>query len=220
MRHGDALGFARIRVVRMKLPALVDQIVIVGTIVTDEVTILVGGIIHTRSTVLKFFVHFIEVGQSVLLRIHPPIINVAVVVPPIVGTQVNVAGQSKIIKGHSQTSIRRQAVTICVKGHFKLAVGLGRHSGVDGVPAVVGAHVKAIVVRHVGQTRQRDDVFVLVDGPEMFRDLFNVLVKFLAVDTEELPVRVGVVAVEDTGGIVTKVFVVFVALVIGVDVLY
>ena len=53
----------------------------------------------------------------------------------------------------------------------------------------------------------------------MFRDLFNVLVEFLAVDPEQFPVRIGVVAVKNTGGIFAKIFIILVALVIGIDVL-
>ena len=53
----------------------------------------------------------------------------------------------------------------------------------------------------------------------MFRDLFNVLIKLLAVDTEQLPIRFWAVAVEFTGGVIAKIFVVLVALVIGIDVL-
>jgi len=53
----------------------------------------------------------------------------------------------------------------------------------------------------------------------MFRDLFDVLVEFLSVDSDEDPFGVRRVAVEGAGGVVAKVFVVFSSGVVWVDVL-
>jgi hypothetical protein len=39
--------------VRPKLPALVDEVVIIGTIITNKVTVLVGGVIDTGNAVSK-----------------------------------------------------------------------------------------------------------------------------------------------------------------------
>ena len=57
--EGDALSVAGVRVVRVKLPALIDEIVIVGTVITDEVTILVRWVVNTRCAELVGFVDII-----------------------------------------------------------------------------------------------------------------------------------------------------------------
>ena len=80
MTHGDAITFASIGVMRVKLPALINQITIIGSIVSNEISILVGRVVHARSAIPETFVDIIEVCECVLLSSRPPIIVTAIVV--------------------------------------------------------------------------------------------------------------------------------------------
>jgi len=53
MGEGNTITSAEKRIVRMKLPTLIDNGIIISTGITNEVSILISGIIHTQPTHLK-----------------------------------------------------------------------------------------------------------------------------------------------------------------------
>ena len=79
MRHGNTVTLASERVMGVKLPALVDQVVIVGAVVTNEVAVLVRGVVDARRTVLETFVDIIQLSQGVFLAIFPPLLRVTLI---------------------------------------------------------------------------------------------------------------------------------------------
>ena len=55
--HDDAVSITVEAVVGVELPALVDKIIVIGTIISDKVTILVGGTVNARGATLEIIVH-------------------------------------------------------------------------------------------------------------------------------------------------------------------
>jgi hypothetical protein len=58
--HGNTIGLTIEAIMRIKLPALVDKIIIIGSGVPNKVSILIGRVIHATSTILVILVHLIE----------------------------------------------------------------------------------------------------------------------------------------------------------------
>ena len=243
---GHAISRAGEGVVRVELPALVDQIILVHTVVTDKVAVLVGGIVDAQGAVTVGVVHLVHVGEGVLHgRGVVVAVEVAVVVVSVLelallvdllqptAAVVRLAGQiallvdvaiAGLLQGATAASqvvvgdVRHgvEAGTVLEGGHLEGAALDGEDA------AVVVAHLAAIGVGHVGETAQGGGVLGFVDGPKMLGDLLEVLVEFLAVDAHELPLGVGAVAVEGAAVaavVAAEVLVVSASLVVGVDVL-
>lgn len=216
---GDTVRFTRERVMGVEFPALVDQVIIVRTVVSNKVAVLVGRIVDTRRTILVLLVDIIEIGESVLLRIVPPIIGPTRVVIFVLGSQINVACHAKVVIGHAKTRIRCDAVRVRVQGHLELAVLLRSHARVDGRSTAGRPNVKAVFIRHVRHSSPCHDILVIINRPQVLGDLFNKLVKLLAIDTEQLPFGIRAVAIEVTGRFIAKVLVILISLVVWIDIL-
>jgi hypothetical protein len=76
MSHGDAFSFANVRVMGMEFPTLIDEIVIVSTVISNEVTILVGWIVHAGRAVHVLFIDSVERGEGVFLGFVPPCVEI------------------------------------------------------------------------------------------------------------------------------------------------
>ena len=53
----------------------------------------------------------------------------------------------------------------------------------------------------------------------MFRDLFNELIKLLAIDPKQNPISIGFVAIKHSRGAVSEILVITISLVVGVNIL-
>ena len=220
MSHGNALSFANERIVGMELPALVDEIVIVGSVIANKVSILVGRIIHAGRTIRVFFVDIVQILERVFLGIVPPIVQIiSVAVSFVLAAEIDV-GLGDIVVVRSQRCVGLEAVLVRVQRHLKAAIGLRGHAGLDGIAAGIFAQLETIGVRHVHEAGPGHNILVIVNGPQVLGDLFNELVEFLAVDAHELPFGIGIVAVQRAIGFLGKILVVFVGLVVGIDVLF
>jgi hypothetical protein len=76
--HGDAIRITVVAIVGVKLPALVDEIIVILAIIPNEVTILVGGIINTGRAKPVIIVHSVQISQRILLRLLPILISLCV----------------------------------------------------------------------------------------------------------------------------------------------
>ena len=221
---GNAISRAGEGVVRVELPALVDKIILVHTVIADKVAVLVGGIVDAQGAVTVGVVHLVHVGESVL---HGRVVVVAVEVGVVVVALIELAllllvdllqptaavvlfaGQIALlveiaiaIAGLSQGTSAAAQVVVGDVGHGVEAGTVLEGGHLEGAAlhgedsAVVVAHLAAVVVGHVCQTAEGGGVLDVVDGPKMLGDLLEILVEFLAVDAHELPLGVGAVAVE------------------------
>mmetsp|Transcript_24825 Transcript_24825/g.52883 ORF Transcript_24825/g.52883 Transcript_24825/m.52883 type:complete len:333 (+) Transcript_24825:142-1140(+) len=88
----DAIGFAGEGIVGIKLPALVDQVVVVHAVVANDVSVLVGGVIDAARAVHVLLVDLVELREGVLLGVVPPIVGpgIAVVVGGVLASEVDV----------------------------------------------------------------------------------------------------------------------------------
>ena len=221
---GNAISRAGEGVVRVELPALVDKIIFVHTVIADKVAVLVGGIVDAQGAVAVGVVHLVHVGEGVL---HGSGVVVAVEVAVVVvvvsilkltllidllqptAAVVRLAGQIALlidiavdITGLLQGATAASEVVVGDVGHGVEAGTVLEGGHLEGATlegkdaAVIVAHLAAVGVGHVGQTAKGGGVLDVVDGPKMLGDLLEVLVEFLAVDAHELPLGVGAVAVE------------------------
>jgi hypothetical protein len=219
MSHSNTFSLADEGIVRMKLPALVNQIIVVRSVISNKVSVLVGRIIHAGCAVHVLFVDIVQVLESVLLRGIPDIVEIiGLSVSLILGTEIDIRLFDVIIVG-AEIVIGFETEFIRVEGHGKASIGFGLDTSSNGIAIVVLSDLETIFVRHVHESSTGDNVLVVVNGPQVLGDLFDELVELLAVDTQELPFRVGIVTIQDGVRIVAKVFLVFVSLVVGVDVL-
>lgn len=202
----------------MELPTLVDQIIIICSVVSNKVSILVGRIIHAGGAVHEFFVDVIEVGKSVFLRIIPPVVEIfGFSITLVFGSQINVGLAYKVVVD-THRLVRLETVLVGVEGHLESSVGEGLDTGSNGIAIGVVAHLETVFVPHVHEASSSDNILVVINGPQVLGDLFDVLVELLTVDSQQFPFRVGVVTIQGGVGFVREVFVVLVALVVGVDV--
>mmetsp|Transcript_19468 Transcript_19468/g.45184 ORF Transcript_19468/g.45184 Transcript_19468/m.45184 type:complete len:687 (-) Transcript_19468:132-2192(-) len=216
----DAVRLAGEGIVRVKLPALVDQVVVVHSGVANHVSILVGGIVDAARAIHVLLVDFVELREGVLLGVVPPVVGpaVRVVIGSILASEVDVVLQPEIVVGHSARFVSDETLGIRVESHLVSSEGLGGHTGVQKGSAAIVANVEAIVIGHVGQTGECHDVFVFINRPQVLGDLFYELIEFLSVDSQQNPFRVGFVAIQYAHWFIAKVFVVSVSLVVWIDV--
>ena len=245
---GNAISRAGEGVVGVELPALVDEIILIHAIVTDEVAVLVRGIVNAQRAVTVGVVHLVHVGEGVLhgrgvvvavevavVVVVVAILELALLVDLLQPTAavVRLAGKiallvdiatvdllqgaaaaSQVVVGDVGHGV--EAGTVLEGGHLEGAALEGEDA------AVVVAQLAAVGVGHVGQTSEGGGVLDVVDGPKMLGDLLEVLVEFLAVDADELPLGVGAVAVEGAAVaavVAAEVLFVSASLVVGIDVL-
>mmetsp|Transcript_29750 Transcript_29750/g.55793 ORF Transcript_29750/g.55793 Transcript_29750/m.55793 type:complete len:292 (+) Transcript_29750:1479-2354(+) len=220
MPECDAVCLAWEGIMRVKLPALIDQVIVICTGITNDVSILVGGIVNARRAEFVLIVDVIQLRQGVFLSIIPPIVGpaVGIIIGCILGTKVDFVLQTKVVKGHAQVIIWHQAVIVCVQSHYILSIRFRSNASVNRSAIVTVPYVETVFIGHVGQARQCNDVLILINRPKMLGDLFNELVELLTIDTQQHPFRIGFVTIKDSHGFVTKVFIVSVSLVVGVDV--
>jgi len=127
MTHGDAITFASIGVMRVKLPALINQITIIGSIVSNEISILVGRVVHARSAIPETFVDIIEVCECVLLSSRPPIIVTAIVVVIVVVVVV-----IDVVAGGGVSVVKIVAAVVVQVAHIALTAMIVRDAaGID-----------------------------------------------------------------------------------------
>ena len=218
---GHAVAIAGVGVVRMELPALVDEIIFVHTVIADQVAILVRGIVDAQGAVTVGVVNLVQVGEGVLLGcVEVVAIEVAAVVVAAVPV-FKLALFVDLFESTAAVVVLTGQITLLVRasgllqGTAAAAAQVVEGNVGDGVEAgavlegghlegpalqgedsaVVVAHLAAVGVGHVGQAAEGGGVLVVVDGPKMLGDLLDKLVKLLAVDADELPLGVGTVAV-------------------------
>ena len=216
---GDAIARAGVGVVRMELPALIDEIILIHTVIADQVAILVSGIVDAQGAVTVGVINLVQVGEGVLLGcgevvaievaaavVAVPVFKLALLVDLFESTTavVLLTGQITLLVRASGLLQGTAAAAQVVVGNVGDGVEAGAvleggHlegpalQGEDS--AVVVAHLAAVGVGHVGQAAEGGGVLDVVDGPKMLGDLLDKLVKLLAVDADELPLGVGTVAV-------------------------
>jgi len=169
--HGDAVSITVEAVVGVELPALVDEIIIIGTIISDKVTILVGGIINARGAKLEIIVHRVQVGQRVLLRFLPVGVRLLmerVVVRRILGSQVELAALGKVVVGVRGLGVELDALGIGVEAHLEGSALGGLDVGVELAAILVVSHAEAFVIGHVLKTSKCNNVLIFVNGPVVY----------------------------------------------------
>mmetsp|Transcript_16430 Transcript_16430/g.35518 ORF Transcript_16430/g.35518 Transcript_16430/m.35518 type:complete len:286 (-) Transcript_16430:895-1752(-) len=219
--HGNTVAIAVVAVVRVKLPALVDEIIIVGSVITDKVPILIRGVINTRRAKLIIIVHRIQIRHGILLRLLPILIRLIakrIIVRGILTSKIQLAPLRKVIVSVRRHGVEGDTLGFRVESHLEHSPGEGLDGGVELVAVLVVAHAEAFVASHVLESGEGDNVFVFINGPQMLGNLLNVLIKFLPVHTNQFPIRVGRMTIQRTWGIVAKVFIVSSPGIVGVSV--
>mmetsp|Transcript_4828 Transcript_4828/g.8630 ORF Transcript_4828/g.8630 Transcript_4828/m.8630 type:complete len:208 (-) Transcript_4828:219-842(-) len=168
--HGDAIGIAVEAVVRVKLPALINEIVVIFTIISNKVPILIRGVIHARGTKPEIIVDGIQIGQCVLLRLLPILIRLLVeciVVRRILASQIELGDLGKVIICISGLGVELDALFVGVEAHLEGSPLHGLDLGVELVAALVVADAEAFVVGHVLEAGEGNDIFIIINGPQM-----------------------------------------------------
>mmetsp|Transcript_3782 Transcript_3782/g.5481 ORF Transcript_3782/g.5481 Transcript_3782/m.5481 type:complete len:225 (+) Transcript_3782:759-1433(+) len=196
---------------RIKLPALVDQIIIIGTIITDKVSILVSWIIHATSTVQVTRIHLIKECHGVLLSIIPPFFqsgNRRIILSFILTSQINPISGVKVIVGRISLLVGVDARSVRVGTHHDLSAFEGHGSKVNFVVVVVVVGALAVVIGHVGEACEGYYVFVVINGPQMLGNLFIPLIMLLRITPKQQPSRIGLMTIQTPRRIIPKILII------------
>ena len=167
--HRKTRSFTSIRIMRMEFPTLVDNIIFVSSRISNKVSILIGRIIHTKSTILEFRVNFIQKLQGILLSGSPVSIKCRKFIigkrPIIFGTKIHIIGLSKVIIGHARVGIRIKTLCICVQPNGIHSTCIWHDPCIEILALIVIPNLFTIIIGHVGKTSKSDNIFIIVNGP-------------------------------------------------------
>ena len=129
---------------RVELPALVDEVLVVRAVIADEVSVLVGGVIDARRAVPKVVIDGVQSVQGI---VHVRVLR------------------GEIVVGVLRLGVESNALGIGVQSHGEVAPRLGPDLGVEIVPILVVPNVLTSVFSDVLEPGGCDGVFVVVDAP-------------------------------------------------------
>jgi hypothetical protein len=169
--HGYAISITVEAIMGVELPALVDEIIIIRTIVSNKVSILISRIVNTRSTEPEIVVDSIEIVKCVLLSGIPILIRLlmkGIVIRLILRPKVKISLFCKVIVGVGSTSVGSDAFAVWVETHLEASSFEGLDARVKLFAVFVVAYAEAIIVSHIFEACEGDNVFVFVNGPVLF----------------------------------------------------
>mmetsp|Transcript_21074 Transcript_21074/g.34763 ORF Transcript_21074/g.34763 Transcript_21074/m.34763 type:complete len:297 (+) Transcript_21074:692-1582(+) len=185
-------------IMRIELPALVDQIIIICSRVTNKVSILVGGVIHAAGAVQVTRIHLIEEFHGVFLCIIPPLfkLSISLIILLILTSQIQTSPLEVVIIGSCGLFVGIDALIIRVGTHHYLSTFQGHGSEVDFVAACIVVGALAIFIGHVGKSGEGNDVFIVINSPQVLRNLFIPLVMLLRINPQHQPTRIRLMTIQ------------------------